>query len=87
MPSPDQFYGETTAILYQAQPTLFAARFAAFPICSSFAGLIYGWISYRYKTMKPMILFGYSAFLIGTITLASLQANKASDHAAICALQ
>jgi hypothetical protein len=44
---------------------MLATRFAAFVWSAFVAGVIYGFFVYRYRSAKEVLIFGFSAFLVG----------------------
>lgn len=59
------YYGVETAVLWEARPYLLATRFSAFVFAAAFAAVVYGFIVFRIRDAKWVLIAGYTFFLAG----------------------
>ncbi|KAL8281240.1 hypothetical protein RQP46_006274 [Phenoliferia psychrophenolica] len=70
------YYGEVTGILYEARTLFLATRFSTFLFANITGSIFVQWFSYKYKSVKSLLVGGYFLFLVGMIGMATLKANS-----------
>ena len=72
------FYGVTTAMVWESRPLPLALRFSPFTFAALFAAPIFGFIVYKTKDAKWVLVAGYGLSLAAVVGMATakLGTNK-----------